>query len=84
MFVGAALDNLVLRCGIHLEVIVTFWVRVDGQVRILPELFDLICPDDCNGRGSCDKGEGEGEILARQSLCVISLAQLFLLRLENL
>ena len=63
MFASAALDNLVLRCSIHLEVVITFWVRLDGQLVIQPDIFDHICPDDCNGRGSCDKGEkGHGGI----------------------
>ncbi|KAK7469526.1 hypothetical protein BaRGS_00036472, partial [Batillaria attramentaria] len=75
VFAAAALDNLVLRCAVHLEVDITFWIQVDGVIVLQPAIFDFMCPNDCSGRGTCNEGACDCEDGFGDEDCSVDLNQ---------
>ncbi|GFR90472.1 von Willebrand factor D and EGF domain-containing protein, partial [Elysia marginata] len=55
-FARAAVDNIVIRCEIHLEVNTTLWTRKDNNVTLNMNILGEICPEDCNNQGNCSGG----------------------------
>ncbi|RUS80662.1 hypothetical protein EGW08_011566, partial [Elysia chlorotica] len=55
-FAKSAVDNIVIRCLIHLEVNTTLWIRENQSVTLNMDVLDKVCPEDCNNQGNCSKG----------------------------
>ncbi|XP_064632393.1 uncharacterized protein LOC135490806 [Lineus longissimus] len=53
----AALDSLKLECLNEIDKEIDKWVPGDGGILIPPtEITDVLCDNDCTGRGKCQKG----------------------------
>lgn len=56
-FAIAALENVKMQCIIEIQFNVSYWiVDQDGDTKLPDNLFDSICPQECNNKGTCVKG----------------------------
>lgn len=68
----AALDTVLTKCQIEIEINIELWVNVSGSLIPNPAIIDNICPGSCSGNGNCVEGKTK-YISSKKNVVLLSL-----------
>ncbi|XP_033756295.1 uncharacterized protein LOC117339040 [Pecten maximus] len=55
-WLDTALSDITEQCVIAMETNITLWIVDDSGLPVLPDIIELICPNECSNHGNCSEG----------------------------
>ena len=64
------LEDILVSCRIEVTINIDIWIVIEGIPNLPTDVINKLCPQECNGRGTCNNGETCGYMCHEFMICL--------------